>query len=73
MKLDERLAKLRAELLALNRSHDEAVALKQRQDEDFRQLAARNNTRFHQLNGAIAELEAILNDGKEDKPDGKRK
>jgi hypothetical protein len=59
MNLQARIDKLKIELFDLQRAHEKAIADKQKADQEFQEFIAKNQQRFQQLNGAIAELETI--------------
>ena len=67
-RIEDRLNKLRAELFALGKVHEDMVAAKQKADQEFQEKNAKHQSRFLQLQGAINELEEIVKEN----DDGKR-
>lgn len=59
MNIEERINKLRVELQRLNNRHDAMVQENQRINQEFQQNVTKNQNRFQQLVGAIAELETM--------------
>jgi len=70
-RIEDRLNKLRAELFALGKFHEDMVAEKQKSDQEFNERNAQHQQKFLKLQGAIAELESIVNE-KEEQSNGKR-
>lgn len=62
VKLEERISRLKIELLALQQAHEKAVQENQVTNQDFQKRVAENQVRFQQLTGAIAELEEMQKD-----------
>ena len=60
MNIEQRIQNLKIELATLNTNHEAMVAAKNQADQEFQQSVLRNQARFQQLTGAIAELELML-------------
>jgi hypothetical protein len=58
-KIEERIKALTAELNALQGTHDTMVQQNQQGQQQFQQQVAKNQTRYAQLQGAIAELQQL--------------
>jgi len=57
--IEERIKEYRMELVVLQQTHNQMVALKQQQDTEFQQRVVVNQNRYQQLTGAIGELEQL--------------
>ena len=65
MKLEDRILKLKSDLLQLTREHDKMIAEKNQKDQEFQQTIVRNQNRWQQIAGAIAELELMQRETQE--------
>ena len=67
--IENRIKEYQLELAVLRQNHDQMVAVKQQQDQEFQQRVAANQNRYQQLTGALAELDLLLKEsGGEVKP-----
>lgn len=60
--IKERIEKLKLEQFELNKAHDFMVEQNNARQTEFNAQVTRNQQRFQQLGGAIAELETLLAD-----------
>jgi hypothetical protein len=68
--IEERIAALTKELLALEESHNAMVKQNQQATQEFGQKVAKNQTRYAQIQGALVELKQLLKpEGNNDEPD----
>jgi len=69
MNIEQRISKLREELQNLNNRHDAMVEDNKRINIEFGQEVQKNQNRFQQLVGAIAELENLQREAQADNGD----
>jgi hypothetical protein len=58
--IEERIAALTKELLALEESHNAMVKQNQQATQEFGQKVAKNQTRYAQIQGALVELKQLI-------------
>jgi len=59
MNIEQRITKLKADLLDHTNAHDRMIADHNRSEQEFNAAVIRSQTRYQQLAGAIAELELM--------------